>query len=165
MPASHDLSDVDRISSQLLDAAERNLPQIAADLDATIVRAGLFVDLAGGMEGTNYQVTVQVPGMMDGDKPTQEDLERALVDAGYAEVVKPESPYEKHVDDPTARGVLPGADAYLSVSYNSDPQMKHRYEFYLVSEKGLTLSNADGEEYRQQEHRTFDQSLVTPLDD
>jgi len=163
--APNDLTDVDRVRNEMLDVAERDIPVIAADLDATVVSAGLWAEYQGGAEGTSYNIEVKVPGSMDGTKPSQGDLEQALKDAGYTDVGGPGSLYTSEFDDPSATGSIPDGVGTLGVTYNSDPRAKYPYDFIFVSNELLTITHSNGEKYREDDdHRGFDQSLVTSLD-
>lgn len=66
---------------------------------------------------------------------------------------------------PFVRGTTADGAAAISVAFRDDPLYKFDYDVYLVSEEELTISPGDDETYRYQDHREFDQSLVTPLDE
>lgn len=158
--APDDLDDVARVSTFIFDQSEATFPAIAKDLGATIVRAGSWFESRGGAEGTNVRLNFQVNASLTGPSPTVDQVKSALTDAGYLDVTSTPDAQGVYVQGTTADGA-----ATVGIDFSDDPEWGIDYEMYLISEEELTISSSDRETYRYQDHRGFDQSLVTPLDE
>lgn len=160
MTAPDDLSDLDRVSTLMFDHAEADFPAIADGLGATIVRAGGGFESRGGLEGTNVNLNYRVTAQMMGPEPTIEAMASVLTGAGYIDVTS--TPTER---GPVVEGTAADGTATISVAFRDDPLYNVDYDVYLISEEELTISSSDRDTYRYEDHRQFDQSLVTPLSD
>jgi len=110
-----------------------------------------------------------IEGAMVGPKPTQKELEHAMVNAGCTDITTRGGDMWEGTDDaPQTFCERKQEDIRISVSY-SDIFAESKgsgFTFAVWDPKAQYAVHDDGlNEFRELKYRDFDQSLVTPLDE
>lgn len=151
-------SDLDRVANEMLDLAEATLPAIAESLGATLTEARSFAERGGGTEGSTPRVWFTVHGTMAGPEPTQAELEQALIDAGYAEILSLGNAQPS--DRAHAIAISTDGTAKVSIGYSAPGDPHPGLGFDIRNVDALGVSSATVEDFRETFPRDFDQSLV-----
>jgi hypothetical protein len=142
-------ADLDRGANEVLDSAEAMLPALAESLGATLTEAHFYAERNGGSEGTTPSVYLTVHGTMVGPEPTQAELEQAVIDAGYTEIVyfEEDSPYRP--TDPHVIAISADGTTKVSIGYSTpgDPNPGLGFDFRNVD--AVRVSNATVDDFHE----------------
>ena len=151
-------ADLDRVANEVLDSVEATLPALAESLGVTLTEAHFYAERGGGSEGTTPWVHLTVHGTMVGPEPTQAELEQAVIDAGFTEIVTRGD--AQGSDRPHVVAFSTDGTTKVSIGYSipGDPNPGLGFDFRNVDP--LRVSNATVDDFRRTFPRDFDQSLV-----